>query len=185
MSNLAPLNPLTSEQYGSILRARSAQYGRSEREEDPVASSEFKPFGPEVLRDYLHARGLRFLRDDEGGFRVDFGPSPEGPALTMWISAEGSEQDILTLRCFADQAIKDSEFDRALIAANRWNVEKRWPKAYCTQQPPWGIVLEMNLVIDHDVPADFVGETLDRWMYGANSFWEWVHAERILSPAVG
>jgi hypothetical protein len=142
-----------------------------------------QPLGTEMLRQYLNARQFKFSMDERERFRLLFSASEAYPVdLTIWLAAEGENHDILTMHCFCDRSLLDSEFDSALIACNRWNLEKRWPKAYCTLQPPWEVVLEMNVAISESVQAALVASILDGWMFGVHSFWQWIHAERILTP---
>ncbi len=141
-------------------------------------------FEKSMIEKFLKSRGLKYLIDQDGDYRVEFAYDPETQCeLTIWLLAEGSAHDIYRVLAMSDKRIPKSDWGRAILACNTWNKEKRWPKAFLyVRDPnadPFGFIhLEQQLPLDTGVHQEFLDHMTNMTIMGAHLFWKWAVSEQ-------
>lgn len=86
------------------------------------------PFSRELIRDFLDMKGLKYLRDKDEDFLVIFRREEIKSELRVWFIANGPQECIYTIVCFASAPRGDDLLHWYKIC-NDWNKSRRWPKA--------------------------------------------------------
>ena len=96
-----------------------------------------RPFDRDMVRDHLDRNGLKFFVDQDGDYRVDFSAfSDAGYEITIWLTAEGTNEDIFVIRALAPNvSVPKTIWLDVMQACNTWNMEKRYPKAFLFLPP--------------------------------------------------
>lgn len=137
------------------------------------------PFSREMIKDHLDRTELKYLVDQDGDFRVDFAPfAPEAPEISVWITAEGTNEDILCIRVIGHLAVPKTIWPQAVMACNQWNMEKRYPKAYLMIPPDTAALfgqvhLEGHFPMGAGVTAPQLDEYINTVIGTGFSFWQW------------
>ncbi len=141
-------------------------------------------FTRDMIEKHLRARNLHFLRDSDGDFCVEFARDADsGRELTMWLMAQGKNQDIYTIRIDADRPFTRNDWGRAMMLCNTWNCDKRWPKAYLyvrdwEKDQVGEIKLEDNVDLGVGVHQELLDDITSTIFTGACLFWEWMAKEQ-------
>ncbi len=141
-------------------------------------------FDHAMIERYLKTVGMRFLRDEDGDFLVQFGYSePQGCELSLYFIAGGQKKDIYVLRAFSDKRIAKDEWSRAIMLCNTWNSERRWPKAYLEVKNPatdtFGmILLEEQIDLEKGIHQELFDDFSNTFVVTVGSFWKWAHQEK-------
>jgi hypothetical protein len=139
-----------------------------------------------MIERYLRTNELKFLRDDDGDYQVDFGYDEETECeLSILLAASGSRQSIYTMLVTSSRLVARAEWGRVVAICNEWNELKRWPKAYfharnLASDSHGAIILEEQI----DLSPGIHWELFESWtslMIGASfQFWVWAHKKRQL-----
>ena len=105
-----------------------------------------KTFDRGMLENYLKTNKLHFLRDEQGGFTVNFGHKEEiGGEFSISLSIEGDS--IYHILSMSRKEIPKAQWSEAIMLCNTWNKERRWPKVFLHVNNP-----------ETDITAMFVAE---------------------------
>jgi hypothetical protein len=153
----------------------------------------FTPFDISMIAAHLEARGIEHDIDDDGDYRFAIAiegtddASDSGSPITMavFIGAEGTNDDILSIRAIAMATIPPEALMPVMSACNQWNVERRYPKAGLvvsraadaspSDTPESG---QVHLMCHYPLGAgatqvlvdDLISETLG----GSIEYWQWM-----------
>jgi hypothetical protein len=140
-------------------------------------------FDRSVIESYLTNRGLRFTRDDDGDFVVQFPYQEElGCEVILVFCAEGPQEDVYSVRLISNKRIPKDEWERIMSLCNDWNKEKRFPKAFLdiritAEETLAIVVLEQHLHLKPGVHQDLFDDWTDIMVSGGFQFWIWVHQQ--------
>lgn len=141
-------------------------------------------FNRGVIEKVIRRRNWKFLVDSDGDFRVSFAYDDDvGCQMDLYLGAEGSQSSVYTIRVTTSKRIPKSEWDRALMACNTWNRDKRWPKAYLYVEDPsadstGSIILEHSTDLETGIHQELLDDlTMTIWAT-ANQFWRWATKEQ-------
>jgi putative sensory transduction regulator len=143
-------------------------------------------FNRGMIEKYLKANDLRFLKDEDGDFVVDFAYDEDcGCELSFRLLAEGQQSEIYVIRAMADKRIQKADWGRAIMLCNTWNMERRWPRSYLyvrdqSKDTTGGIVLEEQIDLEKGIHQELLDHYTDTVMSAAYSFWQWAHKEQNL-----
>jgi len=141
-------------------------------------------FSRSMMEKYLQERGLKYLTDRDGDFRVGFTYEQDiGCELTVWLIAGGSRNQIYVVRIRSDKRIPKSDWTRVAMVCNTWNKERRWPKAYLYVRDPntdtsGEILLEMQIDLQKGIHQELLNDFTDTAIATAYQFWRWAHQEQ-------
>src|SRR6185312_13136494 len=115
-----------------------------------------RSFDRSMIESCLRTNQMKFLRDNDGDFRVEFGFDDEmGCELTISLAAAGQQHDIFSMLIFTDKRIPNWDWNRVIQVCNEWNDTRRWPKAYLhvrdTSDSTAGILLEQSIDLEHGI----------------------------------
>ncbi len=143
-----------------------------------------KQFDRSMIEQFLKSTGLRYLRDNDGDFIVQFGyDTDRGNEITVMLLASGTKSNIFAIYAESSTIIQPQDVDRAIRMCNTWNADKRWPKAYLRMRQDAGrsygrIVLEGQLDLEKGVHQELFDDFTGTIIATANAFWEWAHKEQ-------
>ena len=146
-----------------------------------------QPFDRAMIQDHLERNDLKFTTDEDGDFRVDFAPVAEGgPEISVWLTAEGANEDIFVIRVVANAAIPKTSWPGIVDACNRWNQEKRYPKAFLmipvnVEELFAPVHLEGQFPMSAGATQPMVDEFISTIIGTGFSFWQWLAEEGILT----
>lgn len=149
-----------------------------------------QPFERPMIQDHLERNDLKFTCDEDGDFRVDFQPFAElAPEITVWLTAEGANEDIFVVRVLANAGIPKTIWPQVVEACNKWNQEKRYPKAFLfipedVEALFAPIHLEGQFPMAAGATQPQVDEIITTIIGTGFSFWQWVMDEGILTRDV-
>ncbi len=139
-----------------------------------------QPFEREMVRDHLERQQLTFETDSDGDFHLVFAPPREGsPRVDAWITAEGTNGDILVVRARGEALVPKTLWPETMALCNQWNRDRRFPKAYLyvPDEPEslWGqITLEGQFPLAAGCTQPMVDECISTIITTALGFWEWM-----------
>jgi len=143
-------------------------------------------FDYSMIERFVRSKNWKFLRDNDGDFRVEFAYDQDtGCEMTVWLMAGGSKHNVYTVLVTADKHIAKSDWGRAIMLCNTWNKEKRWPKAFLHVRDPnsdtiGAIRLEGQIDLEQGIHQELFDDFTLTIISGANTFWEWAHKEQNL-----
>lgn len=138
-------------------------------------------FDRSMIEKALRGASLKYLRDSDGDFIVQFGHSDKmGCEVDILLLAAGSKAEIYSVTGRSNKRIPRSDWGRAMTICNTWNKEKRWPKAYLYMENPStdttaAIVLEHQIDLEHGIHQELLDDFTFTIVAGIFSFWEWAH----------
>jgi len=141
-------------------------------------------FDHTMIEKYLKNRELKYLRDSEGDYRVDFAYDEDtGCEMTVWLIASGRNHEIYSVLVLSDKAIPKSDWGKAAMLCNTWNKERRWPKAYLFVRDPatdmrGEIRLEQQIDLEQGIHQELFNDFTNTMILGSFLFWEWAHKEQ-------
>ena len=150
-----------------------------------------QPFDRGMVKDHLERQSLKYLVDQDGDFRVDFAAfSDEGYELTVWLTAEGTNEDIFVIRTIANARIAKTLWLDVMQACNQWNMEKRYPKAFLflptdSDELFGAIHLEGQFPLAAGVTQPILDEFINTIIGTSFSFWEWIVGSKLLVESLG
>ncbi|MGE0544587.1 MAG: YbjN domain-containing protein [Dehalococcoidia bacterium] len=133
-----------------------------------------------MLEAYLKGEGWKYTVDSDGDYKVEFSHSNTTDCeLTMWLILTGSSKSIYKVMFLSDKTFDEENWGGSVLLCNKWNVERRWPKAHFRTVERRGrtvgtIVLEGNWDFGPGVHQELLNSLTDNVFYGATSFWEWM-----------
>ena len=136
-----------------------------------------------MIEEYLQAKDLRYLTDNDGDFEVRFGYDDGwGCELTVNFETQ-NEGEIYCVRVWSNKRIPRSDWGRALMLCNTWNIERRWPKMFLyytdlDEDQTAVIVAEGQVDLGDGTHPDFIDTFTSSIVSGSFSFWKWAHDEK-------
>jgi hypothetical protein len=143
-----------------------------------------KQFDRSMIEEFLKSTGLRYLRDSDGDFIVQFGFDVDrGNEMSVMLMASGNMGQIYSIYTESTTIIQPGDVDRAIRMCNTWNTEKRWPKAYLRLRQDAGrsygrIILEGQLDVEKGIHQELLDDFTGTIIATSNAFWEWAHREQ-------
>ncbi len=148
--------------------------------------SEIQPFTHELVESYLKLRELKYLRDNDGDFVVQFGYLQEADAeISAYFIADGPDKGIYIIRMTTSKRIPASEYGQALAACNNWNMERRWPKVFlyvrtAEDTDAAGVIAEQQIDLRTGIQAELFNSLTDNIVAGGFQFMEWLKQQQNL-----
>lgn len=146
---------------------------------------------PEMVEAFLASIGWRYLRDKDSNFEVQFSYQEDIEcALRFSLLLQGRNRDIYYLRMRSDKYVKRSDWPRYMYLVNRWNSERRWPKAYLEIQDPatsqrGEIILEQQMDLEQGIHQELLDDYTNTIFFGCYEFWKWITEEEKNSSGAG
>jgi hypothetical protein len=128
-----------------------------------------------MIETHLRSHGIRFMRDDEGDFRVELGVDGCDAPIIMWLCANGEERTTYQVTSALPDFRPCALREQAVELCNSWNLTHRWPKAaVCGEGEDW----HLTTSVDIDFAPGVTQELLDRITCNTGGaildFWTWV-----------
>ena len=141
-----------------------------------------RPFDRSMIEQSLRSQQLKYLRDSDGDFRVEFGYDEETDCeVTFSLMATGPREIVYCILVFSNKRIPSYEWDRAIKICNQWNEEKRWPKAYLhINGNVGGVILEHQMDFEAGVHQELLDDFTRSGIIAGIEFWKWAHQEKAL-----
>ncbi|MBX5452076.1 YbjN domain-containing protein [Thermogemmatispora sp.] len=143
-----------------------------------------EPFSHAMIEAFLRSQNLRFLRDEENDFVVQFNYNPECACeLTFYLTAQGEQKEIYSLLCRSDRRFEPDGWERALVLCNTWNRERRWPRSYLLSYERDGtaygeICLDMHIDLGTGIHQELLADLTSTFIATSFSFWRWLRQEQ-------
>lgn len=146
-----------------------------------------EPFGHAMVEAFLEEDGLRFLRDSDGDFIVQFGYDDEidgHPRFLLAISGDDDEQ--YCVRGDTLKRIPKSEWDKMMRLCNEWNALYKMPKVYLEVDDPNSsatgrVVCEQWIDFQAGVHQELVSQLTSTFFSACFGFWRWMVRQNELS----
>ncbi len=140
-------------------------------------------FDHSMIERSLRASQMKFLRDSDGDFIVQFGYSDDmGCELDVYLIVGGRQADIYNVMGMSNMRIPKNDWGRAVMLCNTWNKEKRWPKAYLNVKDPNDatatIIVEQQIDLEKGIHQELLDDFTLTMISGMLHFWEWAHKEQ-------
>jgi hypothetical protein len=144
------------------------------------------PFDKDMIVTHLANRGIEADIDDDGDYR--FALEVEGSedlTLVVFLGAEGTNDDVMAVRCIGMVAIPPEGFLQVMSACNQWNIERRYPKAALVvsegDNPETGerqqsaqVHLMCHFPLGAGVTQPLVDDLINETVGGGIQFWQWM-----------
>lgn len=143
--------------------------------------SAIEKFGPEMIEDFLDSMGLKYLRDDDGDYAVQFSRDEASECqLTIWLVSAGPNKNIYCITIRSDKVFARQQWEECISLCNEWNRCKRWPKAYLnaeekSSQETAEILLEMQIDLENGIHREFFSDHTMNAIACGNAFWTWMY----------
>src|SRR5579883_3502039 len=141
--------------------------------------AEVQSFSRKMIQNYLDSTDLRYLINREGDFIIEFAYDAEIDAeLTFSLLAGGTNNQIYVITCHSNKRYGREEWPRIVYLCNRWNAERRWPKAYLYVKDPkvdqeGVILLEEQLDLEKGVHQELLSDFTETVISAGSKFWIW------------
>ncbi len=143
-------------------------------------------FERNMIREYLDDKELKYFQDDEENFLVHFAYDDDWQCeLTVVFTAQGDDQEILTIYVFSSKKVPRRDWGRAIFLCNQWNKESRWPKAYLSiedmdKDKTGEITLEGQLDLEAGIHQELFNDFSTAIIAASMGFWQWATQEQKL-----
>nr|BBH93848.1 hypothetical protein KTA_20470 [Thermogemmatispora argillosa] len=143
-----------------------------------------EPFSHTMIETFLRSQNLRFLRDEDNDFLVQFSYDPDCACeLNFYLTAQGEQREIYGLLCSSDQRFGRDRWEQALALCNDWNRERRWPKSFVRSRERNGveqleICLDMYIDLEPGIHPELFRQLTMTFIGASFSFWRWLHQEK-------
>jgi Putative bacterial sensory transduction regulator len=144
------------------------------------------PFDEDMIITHLANRGIEAEIDDDGDHRFALAvDGNEELALVVFLGAEGTNDDVLAIRCIGMVSIPPEGFLQVMSACNQWNIERRYPKAALVvsevatpeadgPQQTAQVHLMCHFPLGAGVTQPLVDDLINETVGGALQFWQWM-----------
>jgi hypothetical protein len=144
--------------------------------------SAVQKFDHSMIEAYLRGRELKFLRDSDGDFVLEWERDETiGCELRMLLAAAGKNKDIYSILVRSNRRIPRQDWERCVSLCNTWNREKRWPKAYVFwlegDDASGQILLEGQIDLAKGIHSELFADFTETILGTAFQFWKWAHQE--------
>lgn len=134
-----------------------------------------RSFDRSMISKVLDQMKMHYLTDSDGDFWLNFAydPAIDGK-VQIYLGAEGDGGDILACRGEISRTFELDRFDEILRACNRWNEEKRWPKAFVVtdQAKRLAVFIESQYGFRQGVFQAMVEDMITVFISGTHQFWK-------------
>ncbi|WP_052890963.1 YbjN domain-containing protein [Thermogemmatispora carboxidivorans] len=143
-----------------------------------------EPFSHTMIEACLRSLNLRFLRDEDNDFVVQFQYDPQyNCEVTFYLMAQGEQREIYALLCRTSRRFQPESWERALVLCNTWNRERRWPKSYLRSYEAESaayaeICLEEHIDLEAGIHQELLFSYTMTFFSASLSFWRWLHQEQ-------
>jgi len=143
-------------------------------------------FDAAMIERYLKEVGLRYLIDNDGDYIVQFAEDSDfNGELSVLFGRGGNKKDVYYVRVYCNKTIPKTRFADALLLCNRWNKERRWPKAFLNTRDTGDttkgdIVLELQIDLEKGIHQALFNDFTNTVISGAIQFWRWAVQEQKL-----
>ena len=143
-------------------------------------------FGHGMIEAFLEDRELKYLRDREGDFVVEFGYHEEILGHPRFLlAAAGDEREQYCLRGDTMRRIPRSEWDRTIRLCNEWNAQYKMPKVYFEVDDPnrsttGRVVCEQWLDLEGGIHQELVNHLTSTFFSSCFGFWRWFERQTAL-----
>lgn len=140
-------------------------------------------FERKMIEQTLRSNNLRFLRDSDDDFVLEWGYDDEhGCALKSLLMVGGGNKDVYRITTTSDRRIPRNDWGRTIMICNTWNMERNWPKAYlrvANASDNYGlIVLENAFDLEKGIHQELLDDFTLTAIGTAFQFWKWAHQEQ-------
>jgi hypothetical protein len=130
-------------------------------------------FTREMIATHLRDHATRFLRDEDGDFRVELNLPNGGGLMVLWFLADGKDGKIYHVHAHPPEGQGPSTRTEALERCNSWNRQHRWPKA-CVMDGAdgaWRIVLGADIDLSPGITRSLFDTFTERTVGSMIEFW--------------
>ena len=141
-------------------------------------------FNHSMIEKSLRDSSLKFLRDSDGDFVVQFGYNDKRDCeVDCNLIIGGSQKTIYSIHATSSKHFERSDWGRIMMICNTWNKERRWPKSYLHIRNPstdrtGAIILEAHIDLEKGIHQELMNDFTLTVIAGALQFWEWAHQEQ-------
>ena len=113
------------------------------------------------IRRVLDRKKFSHRIDDDGDIVGVLSADEDCPYSVLWyIRLEGKNKGLFVIRLLDDRVIPDRDHGRAVLACNKWNKEKRWPKTFLAVGSDAQIIgeeqIDLETGIHDELLADYI-----------------------------
>lgn len=123
-------------------------------------------FNRALIRQYVEERNLRYLTDQDGDYVAILAMEECPQKLFTIFAASGVREDVFSITMRVEPSPEMSELE-ALRLVNRWNAQRRWPKAYHTED---GFTLDWHIDLEMGISPALFADMCDTVMLAAHQF---------------
>lgn len=137
-------------------------------------SREVRSFSRSMIKQGLEELDLHYLVDRDDDFVLDLGD------LRFFLMASGSRNDVYTIYCVLPRRFRTGDDAvQAITLCNKWNRERRWPKAYAriNEDGEARITLEQSLDLEMGIHQALLNDFTKLALATSIGFWEWLEEE--------
>lgn len=140
-------------------------------------------FGHAMIEAFLEEGDLRFLRDSDGDFVVEFGYDEEivGHPRFLLVAA-GDDREQYCLRGDTLRRVPRSDWERSIRLCNEWNAQYKLPKVYLEIDDPNAstsgrVVCEQWLNLEAGVHQELINAVTSTFFSACFGFWRWLERQ--------
>jgi hypothetical protein len=134
-------------------------------------------FTRDMIERHLRSHDVRFLRDDDGDFRVDFDLQDSAAPVIVWLCATGPEDTLYRITSVAPQGPRPVTREEGLERCNEWNRGHFWPAAVVHDTTDgWDIITGAALQLRPGITQELFDEFTFGVIAGLLDFWGWLSA---------
>ncbi len=129
-----------------------------------------------LLRDAM--RGVPHVEDHDGDFIGSLDKDADVPYDVNWVINLHQPSQVVNFYAHGSRMIEDSEVGKAIMACNRWNAERRWPKVFVKKLDAGNkIVCQNSWDFEKGVHLELLQEYLKVSIALSWAFYKWLTAE--------
>lgn len=134
-----------------------------------------QPFTRDMIEARLRAKGLHYLRDENGDFQFDIACDGADEPVTVWMAVEGHAANIYRIFGGSRRRPLPATREEALERCNQWNREHRWATAVIEDaEHGWRVFAKTDADFAAGVTAPLFTDITDHAVLGILEFWTWI-----------
>jgi hypothetical protein len=142
-----------------------------------------EPFSHAMIEAFLEENDLRYLRDRDGDFVVEFGYDDEIAGHPRFLlAAVGDDHEQYCLRGDTLRRVPRPDWDRLLRLCNEWNALYKMPKVYFEVDDPNSsttgrVVCEQWLNLEPGLHQELFNQLTSSFFSACFGFWRWLERQ--------
>lgn len=144
-------------------------------------------FGQAMIQAFLEDAGLRYLRDSDGDFVVEFGYDDQVAGHPRFLlMATGTDRDQYWLRGEILKRVPRGEWDRQIRLCNEWNALYKLPKVYLevddfNVSTTGRLLCEQWYNLGPGIHQELVNHLTNTFFTACFGFWRWLERQAALN----